>query len=274
MLDTKVEVHNGHYELRVCRQGKGTPVILLHGYPDNLQVYTFLMKNLALNYEVIAFDWPGMGFSDEWPGGATPDINAKRLLQLMDEWNIDKAHLVGMDMGTQPALVFAALYPQRIHSVVAMNALIDGTIKTSWEIRLLRRFKLNKLLLLYFPHLVFARALFTFLSEKKNMNKDLQKDLWNAFKNNKVRRFIVRMCAGYNARLGKLPAMYQKIVCPMLILWAEKDKHFPVVQAYSLKQLVPSAKVEIIKNADHWMVLEQAEMIAEKLSDFFMDVNT
>jgi pimeloyl-ACP methyl ester carboxylesterase len=82
------------------------------------------------------------------------------------------------------------------------------------------------------------------------------------------------MCAGYNARLEKLPAMYQKIVCPMLILWAEKDKHFPVVQAYSLKQLVPSAKLEIIKNAEHWVVLEQADMIAVKLSDFFMDVNT
>lgn len=249
-------------------------MILLHGYPDNLQVYASLAKNLALNYEVTAFDWPGMGFSDEWPGGATPDINAKRLLQLMDEWNIDKAHLVGMDMGTQPALVFAALYPQRIKSVVAMNALIDGTIRTSWEIRLLRRFKFNKLLLLYFPRLVFARAIFTFLSRKKSMDKKLQTDIWNAFKNNKVRRFIVRMCAGYNARLEKLPAIYQKIVCPMLILWAEKDKHFPIVQAYSLKQLVPSAKLEIIENADHWMVLEQADMIAGKLSDFFMEVNT
>ncbi|RYD94292.1 MAG: alpha/beta fold hydrolase, partial [Sphingobacteriales bacterium] len=189
MLDTAIEIHHERYRLRVHRQGRGTPVILLHGYPDNLQVYADLAKKLALHHEVIAFDWPGMGFSDEWPGGATPDVKAKRLLQLMDEWNLEKAHLVGMDMGAQPALVFAAQYPQRIHSVVAMNALIDGTIDTSWEIRVLRRFNFNRLLLMYFPRLVFARAKFTFLSDRNCLNKDLEKDpVWELLRESRTGR--------------------------------------------------------------------------------------
>ena len=65
--------------LRVARLGKGPPLVLLHGYPDNLQVWNRLAPRLATQLEVVAFDWPGMGYSDEWPGGATPQLLAKRL---------------------------------------------------------------------------------------------------------------------------------------------------------------------------------------------------
>ena len=58
MLATTIETHGGR-ELRVARSGSGRPVILLHGYPDNLQVWSELAPRLAERCEVIAFDWPG-----------------------------------------------------------------------------------------------------------------------------------------------------------------------------------------------------------------------
>ena len=56
---------------RVARVGTGPPLILLHGYPDNLQIWCDLVPRLAGVRQVIAFDWPGMGRSDNWPGGAS-----------------------------------------------------------------------------------------------------------------------------------------------------------------------------------------------------------
>src|SRR5947209_18689650 len=137
MLSTRVEKLSSGRLLRIARMGSGPPVVLLHGYPDNLQIWSELAIRLADQFEVIAFDWPGMGYSEAWPGGATPLHMAERLSALFDAWNIDEADVVGLDMGGQPALVFAARYPQRIRRLVVMNSLVFGSEATSWEIRIL-----------------------------------------------------------------------------------------------------------------------------------------
>src|ERR1700752_5229527 len=140
MLRTGVESHFGR-ALRVARLGNGPPLILLHGYPDTLQVWHRLADQLKDSFQVIAFDWPGMGYSDPWPGGATPAHLADRLLALLDPWAIERATVLGMDMGAQPALAFAARHPGRIDKLTVMNSLVQWYAETSGEIRVLRRFR-------------------------------------------------------------------------------------------------------------------------------------
>ncbi|HEY7544564.1 MAG TPA: alpha/beta fold hydrolase, partial [Blastocatellia bacterium] len=70
LLETTFENVNGK-RLRVARAGSGPPLVLLHGYPDNLQIWSRLAPLLGERFEVIAFDWPGMGRSELWSGGAT-----------------------------------------------------------------------------------------------------------------------------------------------------------------------------------------------------------
>src|SRR6266850_3528117 len=103
MLSTTVEKLSSGRLLRIARLGSGPPVVLLHGYPDNLQIWSELAIRLADHFEVIAFDWPGMGYSDAWPGGTTPFHQANRLLALLEGWQLERVTLVGMDMGGQPA---------------------------------------------------------------------------------------------------------------------------------------------------------------------------
>ena len=124
MLTTTFKTLSSGRKLRVARVGSGPPVILLHGYPDNLQIWSELALRLADKFEVIAFDWPGMGYSEAWPGGTTPFHMAERLHTILDELGIERASLVGMDMGGQPALVFAANFPERIDRLVVMNSLV------------------------------------------------------------------------------------------------------------------------------------------------------
>ena len=82
MLRTGVEAHFGR-QLRVARleTDRRRP---LHGYPDTLQVWHRLADQLKDSFQVIAFDWPGMGYSDPWPGGATPFHMADRVVTLLD----------------------------------------------------------------------------------------------------------------------------------------------------------------------------------------------
>src|SRR6184192_512583 len=151
MLNARMETLANGRKLRVARLGSGPPLILLHGYPDNLQIWCELAPRLATRFEVIAFDWPGMGFSEGWPGGATPSHMAHRLASLLDAWRIERAILVGMDMGGQPALVFAAQNPDRVESLVVLNSLVMWDEKTSWEIDILRRYGWNRFLIRRLP---------------------------------------------------------------------------------------------------------------------------
>ena len=272
MLDTALETHQGH-PLRVARLGEGEAVVLLHGYPDNLQVFSDLAPLLAADKQVIAFDWPGLGDSAPWPGGATPVVLAQRLLKLLDAWGLAKVHLVGQDMGGQPALVFAAAYPERTASLTVMNSLASGDVATSWEIKWLRQFGINKLLLRHLPWLVFGRALRTFLpGGATGLPAPLRRELWRTFRLRAAREFIVRMCAGYEAQLPRLPARYQQVQCPTLILWAERDKHFPVAQAEFLATQIPHARLEIVPGAPHWMVLTHAAEVAARLQAFYTTI--
>jgi pimeloyl-ACP methyl ester carboxylesterase len=268
MLATRLEIVQKDKRLRVARLGSGPPLVLLHGYPDNLQIWSELAPRLADYSEVIAFDWPGMGYSDAWTGGATPIHQAQRLLALLDSWQLERIQLVGLDMGGQPALVFAARYPERIAQLVVMNSLAYWDLATSWEIRLLRQFQWNSLILRHLPWLVFRRAERTFLPPGVRLPSHLRADLWESFRQLAVRMFIIRMCAGYQGLLPRLPEMYRQIACSTLILWAEQDKHFPPIHAERLHTDIAGSRLEIVAGAEHWMAWYRAEEIAQRLRIF------
>ena len=267
MLSTTTETHGGR-KLRVAWLGSGPPVILLHGYPDNLQVWSELAPRLAARHHVIAFDWPGMGRSEAWTGGATPFDFARRLAMLMDGWNIEKAAVIGHDMGGQPALAFAAEHPNRLSHLVVMNSLVIWDEKTSWEIALLRKFGWNRVLLERLPRAVFFRAIRSFLPRGYKPGAELRDDLWASFQRPEVRKFVVRMCAGYQGTLPRLKQLYPRIRTSSLFLWAEHDKHFPVAHAKTLSEMVPGAKLEVIPGAGHWMALNLAEEVSSSILNF------
>ncbi|HLJ28216.1 MAG TPA: alpha/beta hydrolase [Candidatus Angelobacter sp.] len=268
MLPTSIEVLAGGRKLRVARMGAGQPVLLLHGYPDNLQIWCELAPRLATRFRVIAVDWPGMGESDPWPGGTTPMHLGERIGALLDHWKLERAHLLAMDMGAQPALACAAQSPQRVMSVVAMNSLVLWDEETSWEIGLLRKFGWNRFILQNLPRLVFGRAERTFLPRGARLPAELRADLWNCFRRAEVRSTIAKMCAGYQGTLPRLPDLYRRIGCPTLVLWAENDKHFPVEQAQRLHSLIAHSQLQIVARGQHWMAWNMAEELAARIHGF------
>ena len=250
--------------VRVARLGSrgGVPLVLLHGYPDNLHLWSRVAPLLARRQDVIAFDWPGMGDSTRWPGGATPQHQAQRLMQLLDHWHIAQADVVGIDMGGQPALVAAAVAPLRIRRVTVMNSLVLGDQPTSWEIALLRRYGWNRWLLRHLPQAVFHRAWRTSLPSGVCLPVTVRDDLWRCFAQPAVRAFITTLCAGYQATLPKLPELYRHIRCPTTLVWGARDSHFPLCQGEQLQAMLPHAPLRRIAGGEHWMTWHAAEQVA------------
>ena len=262
MLATSHETIDGK-ELRAAHLGDGPPLLLLHGYPDTLQIWSNLAPLLAAHFHVIAFDWPGMGESETWSGGATPYDLARRVVRLFDHWQFDRAIIAGHDMGGQAAIAVAVLAPERVERLVIMNSLVIPEAPTSWEIRLLRRFRINQWLLRHMPRVVFNRAVST--STDAPLPRDLRDELWSQFRKRETREFVVRMCAGYEGTLPRLAASYPSINVPTQILWAANDRHFPPHHGRILHERMPNADLHIIYDAEHWMVLTHASEIAAEM---------
>lgn len=271
LLETRWEAIGARGRVRFARLGSGPPLVLLHGYPDDLQVFAALAPRLADTCEVIAFDWPGMGASDAWPGGVAPQQMAERLLALFDAWGLERASLFGMDMGGQPALAFAARHPDRVRRLVVANSLVFPDERTSWEIALLRRFGWNRFLLKQLPRAVFHRAARTSLCADERLPAAVRADFWDHFRRPAVRQFVARMCAAYQGTLHQLLPLYARIACPTLALWAEHDRHFPPVHGRRLKDAIPGARLAVIAGACHWMALAHADAVADGLRGFLAE---
>ena len=268
MLATVFEMHADSRRVRVARLGSGPPVVLLHGYPENLQIWCELVPRLAARFSVVAFDWPGMGESDEWKGGASPTHMAERLIRLMDAWGIDGATLVGSDMGAQPALVAAARWPDRVRRLCVMNSLVWWDEETSWEIAVLRRIGWNRMLLRHLPRAVWVRAERTFLPPGVRMSRELRADLWRCFRRPSVRRYIARMCAAYQGSLRRLPDEFGRIRCPTLVLWGERDRHFPPTHATRLHAAITGSTLNVVVGGEHWMAWYLPDVVADRIMAF------
>jgi len=118
------------------------------------------------------------------------------------------------------------------------------------------------------PRAVFFRALRTFLPPGYKLSPELRGDLWDSFQRPEMRRFVVRMCAGYQGTLPRLKQLYPSIKTSALFLWAERDKHFPAAHGRKLAEIVPGAKFEEISKAGHWMALNLAKEVSPRILRF------
>ena len=99
-----------HYMIK----GKGTPVILIHGYTGSAEGNWFsngIADALARNHMVVALDCRNHGRSDKpEPGGPG---RAQDVIELMDHLKIQKAHFHGYSMGGGIVGRLLALIPDR-----------------------------------------------------------------------------------------------------------------------------------------------------------------
>ncbi|MEZ4337358.1 MAG: alpha/beta fold hydrolase [Sandaracinaceae bacterium] len=259
--------------VRVARLGSGPPVVLLHGYPETLQVWSRVAPSLAARgREVIAFDWPGLGGSADVDGPADPEALAAHLARILDALDVPRADLVGADMGAPPALVLAARQPARVRSVTVLSSLLFGDEVTSPEIRVMRRANLAGAAFSLAPGVVYAQCKRTFLAPGEALAPALDRDFRAAFFRPRVRARLARMCEDYERALPGLPSIYWHVERPVRALWAERSGHFPPAHGERLAAIVKDARLVVLPGARHWMALSRAAEVAEEIAAFLEEV--
>lgn len=255
--------------LRLHDSGRGAtgrrPLVMVHGYPENLQLFTRLVRALP-HRRCIAYDGPGQGRSAAGPHPPGPQGAADQLLALLDALELDRVDLLATDMGAHAALLLAAGHPDRVGRIVVMNSLLYGDGPTSADIAVMRRSGLNRAAFRWAPGVVWRRCLATFLDGEPLPEAHLA-DLHDAFQQPSVREHLVALCDGTEAAFDTLAAAYPRITAPLLALWGEREAHFPRAQGERLVAAVPDGRLQALAGG-HWMVWTHAAEVAAAVDAF------
>jgi haloalkane dehalogenase len=122
-LDVARDGHRLHVELVPA---DGVPVMLMHGFPDNVHLYDRLLPRLAGRIPVVRFDFLGWGRSDKpvgYPYTATNQAGdvAAVVDAVSRHLGTDRVVLVAHDASGPPAIDWALAHPDRVAGLVLLN---------------------------------------------------------------------------------------------------------------------------------------------------------
>jgi len=118
-------------KLHYLTAGHGPAVILLHGYTQTSLMWKPIFPLLAEQFTVIAPDLPGIGDSEIPADGLDMKTAAIRIHALAKSLGIEKARVVGHDIGLMVAYAYAAQFPAETEKLVVMDAFLPGV--AGWE---------------------------------------------------------------------------------------------------------------------------------------------
>jgi pimeloyl-ACP methyl ester carboxylesterase len=173
---------------------RAEPVILLHGFPETGDTFAQAVGPLGKRYRLIVPDLRGAGLSQRAPSGYEKKTLATDVKELLDRLKIDRAHVIGHDIGARIAYAFAAQYPERLLSLTVAEAFIEGLAGTA-------QFKLTAPANPRTQH--FAR--FAKVDEAVAEHQGKEEELVLAFMNSrsKSRNFIASDVTRYTASLRR-----------------------------------------------------------------------
>jgi len=102
--------------------GKGTAVVLLHGFLENKTMWDKYVSALSKNHRVITIDLLGHGETECLGYVHTMEDQADMIFAVLISLRIRKIVLVGHSMGGYVALAFAELYPDNVKGLFLLNS--------------------------------------------------------------------------------------------------------------------------------------------------------
>jgi pimeloyl-ACP methyl ester carboxylesterase len=248
-------------------EGAGEPVILIHGIPVWGYLWHALTPALATQNRVLAPDLLGFGYSDK---SDCFDRSIARQAEMIDAWmdkiGIKRAHIVAHDIGGGVALRLATLFPHRVMRLCVMNTVCYD----SWPIEAMLQFGHPET-----RRKLSAASAITMLKGAlkqgfaKSPDDELLDSLLAPYTTEVGKLSLIRNAAALNTNLTtEITALLPKIEAPTLILWGEDDLFQLVKYGERLARDIPGAQLVRVKDARHFLMLDQPDEVAEHVSAF------
>ena len=249
-----MEYKYNNQKIYIDVQGKGEPVLLLHGWGCTHSIFAPLQQLLAQQYKVYNFDFPGFGESDE-PSQVWGTEEYTRMVEaFVKENGIECPALVGHSFGGRISIIFASRNAtSRVVLVDAAGIKPKRPFKYYWKVY---TFKTLKWLCNTFLPKKTAQAII----DKR------RKGAGSADYNNASPMMRAILSKVVNEDLTPL---LPKIKAPTLLFWGNNDTATPLSDAKTMERLIPDAGLVIAHGTGHFSFLENAGLFATVMKNFF-----
>ncbi len=255
--------------------GKGSAVVLLHGYAQTGHMWRPLMQPLAERHTVIVPDLRGAGGSAKPESGYDKKNMAVDIHELISSLGFDRVSIVGHDIGLMVAYAYAAQFPQATERVVLMDAFLPGigNWKEVWLMRDLWHFH-------FYGKVPLALV--------KGRERTYFEHFWNDFAadpKHSVPQADRRVYAKAYAQPGGMRAGFEyfrnferdaqdfanlsatRLSMPVLVLTGEKASgNFLIEQA---RLVASDVRGLVVTGSGHWLMEEAPDTVIPAIIDFF-----
>lgn len=244
--------------------GKGTAVVLLHGFLENKTMWDKYVSALSKNHRVITIDLLGHGETECLGYVHTMEDQADMIFAVLISLRIRKIVLVGHSMGGYVALAFAELYPDNVKGLFLLNSTsrADSDERKINRDRAIKAVKQN--------HTNFVRISISNLFSEDNrevLAKEIEKVKLEALKT--PLQGIVASLEGMKIRKDR-EVLLHFAPYPILLVLGEKDG--VLIYDDTIDQ-IEGTKVELTTFPDgHMSHIENEAEFKKVLSDFLKRV--
>ena len=261
-------------KLHYLTAGHGPTLILLHGYTQTSRMWRPIIPLLAEKFTVIAPDLPGIGDSAIPKDGIDMKTAAIRLHSLAKSLQIEKARVVGHDIGLMVAYAYAAQFPTETEKLVLMDAFLPGV--AGWETAYNHpgswHFRFNgptpEALVRGRERIYFEHFWNDFAADKK---RSLSKADRAAYTAAYARPGRMRAGWAYFVSFGQAAkdfAQLSQMKLSMPALAIGGDKANGELLGQQMKIVASDAKVVVLKKTGHWVLEENPKGTTDALMNF------
>ncbi len=261
-------------KLHYMTAGHGPAVILLHGYAETSRMWRPLIPLLAEKFTVIAPDLPGIGESSIPENGIDMKTSATRIHALVRSLGVEKARVVGHDIGLMVAYAYATQFPSETEKLAVMDAFLPGV--PGWEP------------IYNDPHTWHFRFNGEYPEKLvKGRERTYFEYFWNVFAADKTRSIPEADRKAYTeayARPGRMRAAWAyfaswpdlakdfavlsqtKLTMPVLSIGGEKSLGNELAE--QMKLVASDVTVVVLKETGHWIMEERPKETMDALIKF------
>jgi 3-oxoadipate enol-lactonase len=224
--------------------GEATPIVFLHGVGSDKSVWHPQLAHFGRSRRAIAFDYPGYGDSDPAPEGMTRDDYAEAIHSAIHALDIDRAHICGLSLGGVVAIALCHAVPNHCASLILADtfavhpdgeAIYQRGLAGSNDLPAMAEARVDVLIAQPADPEVRREVVETMSRIDPATYRIGAEAVW---------------LADQRDRAGEIRA-------PTLVLVGDKDLVTPVDLSSELVELIPDARMQVIRGAGHLGNLEK-----------------
>jgi 3-oxoadipate enol-lactonase len=242
-------------QIAYTRQGKGTPLVLLHGFPLDHTIWKTVIPELEKDFNLVVPDLRGFGESSIPQAPYLLSDMAEDMATLLDDLGIKEAAIVGHSMGGYVALAFAHLFPTRL---LGLGLVASQVLADTPERKAGRQQEADHIL----AHGVTDLA--DSMAEKLTTVPNIQAEL---------RELILKQSP--ESAAGALRAMAERpdstgilatLDLPVVIIHGQADRLVPIETARKAQALAMKGTLVEVEEAGHMPMMEAPQTTVEALN--------